>query len=205
MFIRLKRFLHSNYAQSAIYLSLWAIWLSACSPKVRVVSNDQQMHLSGRWNATDSRNTGEAIANQVLSEPWLVRYTASHAEKKPVLICGTIQNKSHEHIDAETFRKDIERVLINSGKVRLVQDAEKRSEIRDERVEQQQFAAQETQKKLAAETGADFILQGSINSIVDENRKQRVSYYQVNLTLTDLESNEVVWIGEKKITKVIDR
>lgn len=190
----------------AFFALIFMVWgLVSCSPKVRVVSNDQQIYLSGRWNSTDSHNTGIAIADQVLSEPWLSNYTVAHGQKKPVLICGTIQNKSHEHIDAETFRKDIERALVNSGRVRLVQDAQKRGEIREERVEQQQFSTTETQKKLAAETGADFILQGSINSIVDENKKQRVTYYQINLTLTEVESNEVVWIGEKKITKLIDR
>lgn len=174
-----------------------------CSPKVTLVDNNQNIYLSGRWNSTDSRQTGVQIADQVLSERWLVNYQEQHMQKKPVVICGTILNKSHEHIDAETFRQDIERAMINSGRVRVVQDAQKRQELRTERAEQQQYASETTQKNLANETGADFVLQGTINSIVDQNSKKKLVYYQINLTLTDLETSEVVWIGEKKITKMV--
>ena len=47
------------------------------------------------------------------------------------------------------------------------------------------------------------MLQGTINSIVDAYKKNQVVAYQVNLELTNLETNEVVWIGEKKIKKTI--
>jgi PBP1b-binding outer membrane lipoprotein LpoB len=58
-------------------------------------------------------------------------------------------------------------------------------------------------KKFGLEQGADYILQGSINSIVDSHKRRKVVYYQVNLELTNIESNEVVWIGEKKIAKYV--
>ena len=48
-------------------------------------------------------------------------------------------------------------------------------------------------------TGADFMLQGTINSIVDSYKKEKVVYYQIDLELTNLETNEVVWMGDKKI------
>ena len=58
-------------------------------------------------------------------------------------------------------------------------------------------------KQFGLEQGADFMLQGSINSIVDSHKKKKVVYYQVNLELTNLQTNEVVWIGDKKIAKYV--
>lgn len=58
-------------------------------------------------------------------------------------------------------------------------------------------------KKFGLENGADFILQGSINSIVDSYKRKKVTYYQVDLELTNIETNEVRWIGDKKIAKYI--
>jgi PBP1b-binding outer membrane lipoprotein LpoB len=58
-------------------------------------------------------------------------------------------------------------------------------------------------KKFGLENGADYILQGSINSIVDSHKRQKVVYYQVDLELTDIQTNEVVWIGDKKIAKYV--
>mgnify|MGYP000353809664 CR=1 FL=1 len=176
-----------------------------CAPKrsVQRVNPDQQIDLSGRWNDTDSRLAAEELTRQVLGEKWLPRFEQSHDSKRPVLIVGIINNKSHEHIDTETFIKDIERAIIQNGSVRLVQAGDKREELRRERADQQEFASAQTVKQWGKELGADFIMQGSVNSIVDSYGKEQVVNYQINLELTDLETNEIVWIGDKKIKKYI--
>lgn len=61
----------------------------------------------------------------------------------------------------------------------------------------------ETAKKWGRELGADFMLQGTINSIVDTYKKNKVVSYQINLELTDLETSEIVWMGDKKIKKTV--
>ena len=114
-----------------------------------------------------------------------------------------MKNKSHEHIEAETFVLDLEKSFINQGQVRLIQGGEKRNEIRGERADQQDNASQSTMKQFGLEVGADYMLQGDINSIVDSYKRKKVVYYQINLQLTDLQTNEVVWIGDKKITKYV--
>ena len=177
--------------------------LAACSThKVERVSPDEQIDLSGRWNDTDSRLVAEAMVQQVLNENWLNEFNSSH-ENKPVVVVGLILNKSHEHIDATTFIKDIEREFIKSGRVRVVTAGEKREELRRERAGQQEFASPETAKSWGRELGADFMMNGDISSIVDTYKKERVNYYQINLELANLESNELVWIGEKKIKKYV--
>ena len=60
-----------------------------------------------------------------------------------------------------------------------------------------------TVKQWGRELGADFILQGSISSIVDDVQNQMVIYYQIDLELSNLESNEVVWMGDQKIKKLV--
>ena len=44
---------------------------------------------------------------------------------------------------------------------------------------------------------------GTINSIVDTEGKRKVIFYQVNLELADLETNEIVWLGDKKLKKYV--
>jgi CRISPR/Cas system-associated protein Cas7 (RAMP superfamily) len=55
------------------------------------------------------------------------------------------------------------------------------------------------------ETGADFIVLGSINSVKDEVSGRYVILYQVNLELVDIETNQKVWIGQKNIKKSVKR
>jgi PBP1b-binding outer membrane lipoprotein LpoB len=114
-------------------------------------------------------------------------------------------NKSHEHIASETFVKDVERAFINSGKVRVVENDYFREKLREEVDNQQANATEETRKAIARELGADMMMFGTINSIVDEGKKERVVNYKVNLELVDLESTEKVWIGDKEIKKLVKK
>lgn len=179
------------------------IFLAGCQRRtVSRIDPAETVDLSGRWNDTDSRLVAEEMINDVLSRPWLGRFEA-RTGREPVIIVGEVRNRSHEHIDAETFIRNMEREFVNSGLVRVVQGAEFREQIRLERADQQEFASPETMARWRQEIGADYMLTGTLNSIVDEHRRDRIIYYQVNLELTDMETNEKVWIGEKQIKKAV--
>lgn len=180
------------------------LMLTSCSShKVERVSVDEKIDLSGRWNDTDSRMVAEEMVAQITRGAWIDNYAKTHDGNKPVVVVGLVYNKTSEHIEAATFIKDVEKAFINSGRVRLVQAGEKREEMRRERAAQQEFASLQTAKQWGRELGADFMLNGDIASIIDTYRKEQVTYYQVTLELSDLESSEVVWMGDKKIKKYI--
>jgi len=183
-------------------LILAALLAGCASTSVTRTATDEVIDLSGRWNDTDSRLTAEEMVSDVLSRPWLDDFVMDNSAK-PVVIVGTIRNKSSEHIETATFVKDIERELINSGKVRFVASKVEREEVREEREDQQSQSTEETAKALAAETGADFMLQGVITSITDAVDGKRVVTYKVDMELVHLETNEKVWIGSNEVKKFI--
>ena len=177
--------------------------LASCATrKVTRIDPNEQIDLSGRWNDVDSKQVAEQMSRDVLSKPWLTRFEGNK-ERPPVVIIGIIVNRTSEHIEAETFVKDVEIEFINSGKVRVVASDLFREKLREEKEQQQSNATAESQKRIAAELGADFMLFGTINSTIDELKKERVVNYKVNLELVALESTEKVWIGDKEIKKYI--
>lgn len=181
--------------------------LAGCATPSRSVqrtSADTQTDLSGRWNDTDARLVAEEMVDDMLQRPWLQRFS-SNEDGQPVVIVGAVRNRSSEHIDTSIFISDIERELINSGMVRFVAASEQRDEIRDERLDQQTQAAEETISRLGEETGADFMMQGSISSTVDAVEGERAVFYQVDMELINIQSNEKVWIGSKEIKKIIEQ
>ena len=179
---------------------------SGCSGSKQVtrVDADTTIDLSGRWNDTDSRMVADEIIGDCLNHPWINDHGIS-AGGKPIVIVGGIRNKSMEHIPVATFVTDIERAFINSGKVRTVSSASERSEIREERADQGEFAAIETIKRMGRELGADYMMTGEINTIEDREGGDQVVFYQTDLTLTNIETNEKIWIGNKKIKKFVGR
>ncbi len=192
--------MHFTLRLSLIAFILFSV--SCAQRKVTRIDPSEEIDISGSWNATDSRITAQELRDQVLGEKWLSNHLSSKT-KKPVVIVGMITNKSHEHIEAETFMNDLERSFVQTDKVGLVQSGKKREEMRAEKADQQTNASQSTIKKFGLEKGADYILQGSINSIVDAFKRKKTVTYLVNLELTNIETNEVVWIGDKKIAKYV--
>lgn len=192
-----------NLLKTAFYLNL-ILLVAACSKTVTRIDPNTQVDLSGRWNDTDSRLVAEEMSQDALSSSWVRNIELNDINaSQPVIIVGMITNKSHEHIEAETFIKDIEREFIKSNRIRVVQNSVFREKLREERADQQEFASPETQKKWGRELGADYMMFGNISSIVDQEGKRKVMFYQVNLELTNIETNEIVWIGDKKIKKYV--
>lgn len=185
-------------------LSLCLLLFTDCAKRtVTRVSTDKQIDLSGRWNDTDSKLVAEEMIKDALGRPWRETYFNKY-NKKPTVIIGMVTNKSSEHIESEVYIKDMEREFINSGMIRVVQNSDFREKMRQERADQGQYSSPETAKKWGKELGADFMMFGTINSITDVYNKKRVNYYKVNLELTDMETNEIVWIGNKEIKKFIE-
>jgi len=177
----------------------------ACQKKVVTrIDTEEVTDLSGRWNDTDSRLVSETMVKDCLNHPWLSQHMRA-ASKPPVMIVGIIRNKSSEHIPVTTFVSDIERAYINSGLVDVVASAIERGELREERADQSRYADEETVKQFGKELGADYMLNGYISTIVDQEKDTKAVYYQVDLTLTDIETNRKVWIGQEKIKKLVER
>lgn len=160
--------------------------------------------LSGRWNDTDSRMVAEGMIKEALAQPWLGNFTNAN-KKPPVVVVGTVVNRSTEHINVQAFISDLERELTNSGRVTFVAGKGQREEIREERREQAANALESTQKAPGKEIGADYLLRGSIVSILDEAEGTKAIFYQVDLEMVDIANNVKSWYGQKKIKKVVER
>lgn len=179
--------------------------LGGCATKVGRVGSGEVKDLSGLWNDTDSQAVAKEMMDDVLSRSWIGEFNNGDKTRKPRIIVGEVVNKSHEHINYSTFTKELERNMLNSGKVRFVASSSERGEVRGERADQDINASEDTRKAMGKEKGADFMLKGTINSIIDASGREQVRFYQVNLTLISLVDNEIVWNGEKKIKKFVTK
>lgn len=187
-------------------LSVMVAGLAGCGAETKVTRVDAGVvtDLSGRWNDTDSRMVAESMVKEALEYPWLNNFSQTN-RRQPVVVVGTVINSSHEHINVQTFVTDLERELTNSQKVTFVAGKTEREEVRVERKEQAMYAKEDTQKAPGKEIGADYMMKGTIATILDEAEGTKAMFYQIDLQMVDLESNAKVWFGQKKIKKVIEK
>lgn len=193
--------LTNNKAAASVIL---ALSLAGCSTSVTRMDVAEVKDLSGAWNDTDSQMVAAEMMQDVLSREWIGEFKVDQ-KHKPAVIVGEVRNLSHEHINVSTFVQELQRNLINSGKVKFVASSTEREEVRGERSDQDIHASEATRKAMGKEKGADFMLKGTINTIIDASGRDQLRYYQVNLTLISLVDNEIVWNGEKKIKKFVAR
>ncbi len=185
-------------------LAVTVLALSGCvNKRVERIDPNSVTDLSGRWNDADSRLVANALITQSLESSWARDYAAAHGGQPPALIVGQIRNRTMEHIPIGTFVRDLERAYLQSGMVRLVASAEEREELRAERTDQQTNASAESRARMARELGARYMLQGDVQAIEDREGRERVVFYQVDVTLIDLETNVRTWMGQHKIKKYI--
>ena len=185
-----------------LFIALATLFMSACSTSVQRLDSQNEVDLSGAWNDTDSQLVSREMVEDALSRVWISKFLKAEG-KDPAVIVGKIRNLSHEHINTNTFVADMERELINSGEVQFVASSGVRDEIRAERGDQDLNASDATRKEMGQEYGADFMMQGQINTIIDVDGDTQVRFYQVNLELISIKDNRKVWVGQKKIKKLI--
>jgi PBP1b-binding outer membrane lipoprotein LpoB len=119
--------------------------------------SNEEIDLSGDWNDTDSKQVAQEVINDSFASRWVEDYKMING-RKPRVVIGSVLNKTEEHISTETFIKDLERNLMNSGKVIFVASKVQKTEVREER-EDQSLNSRNAKKK-GNETAVDFMLKG---------------------------------------------
>lgn len=180
--------------------------LGGCTSAVKVtrLDADAEIDLSGNWNDTDIQIVAESLVGSSMKTNWIDQFRLRNGHN-PVVIVGTILNRSSEHIDTAIIAKRFEMALINTGKVDMVADIAMRDELHDERESQQYFASEETAAALGKEIGADFILQGAVRTVVDQVSGKVVRTYYVSAELIDIETSRKIWVGEEMVRKFIQQ
>ena len=175
------------------------------TPKVERVPEDTVVDLDGYWNDTDVQIVCRSLINECVNSAAVTKYTADHGHV-PAVIINKVRNDSDEHIDTTIIEKKFQYAVINSGAMDFVASSSERGAIREERLDQAENANPDTAKAIGNELGADYMLQGSVKSMVQKAGGKTVRTYLVDLELHDIETNKVLWMGENsEIKKIITR
>lgn len=164
----------------------------------------QPTDLSGKWNETDSKLVSNHMVNELLSDSWFGEFF-NRRGRKPVIGLGKVLNKTTEHISTKTFIKDIELALQHSDAIELAATGQAKREARKEREDQHEHNLHPAGTRIFREKEVDFLLRGSIHSVEDQLKDVKTVYYQIDLELVSVTTNNKVWNGQKRIKKTIEK
>ncbi|OFZ29474.1 MAG: penicillin-binding protein activator LpoB [Bdellovibrionales bacterium RIFCSPHIGHO2_01_FULL_40_29] len=178
--------------------------LSACGPKAFVKGQyddvTKENLLNDQWSETDMQVVVKAMVDSLVQHP-----SISNAKKLPIVIVTNLQNKTSEHIDTQSIMDMVRVELTNSGKVAFI-DKEARQDISDEYDYQNTgTVSAETKKTPGGQIGADFIINGRLDAIVQEVGKDKSVFYKITLNLTNLKTSVITWTNHKQIRKTFKK
>jgi PBP1b-binding outer membrane lipoprotein LpoB len=177
-------------------------------PKVTRV--EQQADLSGYWNDNDVQQVCNKLIESCLAsnnvDRFVNQYAQNHKGESPAAIVLPFKNASSEHIDMQIVSNNLRASIINSGKLDFVEGGDARNAIRAERADQSNNnASEDTAAAMGNETGAALAFTGEVRSIIDSAGSVSTRTYYVKATLTNMETNRVLWEGEETVRKNIKR
>ena len=187
---------------SVCLASVLALGLSACSsnPTVSYTNPNAVDTTTTNFGSTDLQTTTAQMVDSMLSSPQVTQLTAN---AQPVIFIGGMTNNTSDIIDTSALTDAISTRLINSGKFQFV-DMSQVNAVKAQLNYQQSsgMVDQKTAVAIGQQIGAQFMLYGTISSIVQQNNSQQSAYYQITMKLLNLRTNVITWQGEQQIRKV---
>lgn len=177
---------------------------TGCGPKAFVKGEyedpETENNMNDLWSETDMQKVVHDLVAGMTAHPAI-----ANAKKPPVVMVTKLQNKTDEHIDTQNVMDMVRVELSRGGKTQFV-DKEAREDVADEyNYQNSGMVSGETKKGPGGQVGADYIVNGRLDSIVQEVGKNKSVYYKVTLNLTNLKTNIVEWTDYKQIRKTFKK
>lgn len=183
-----------------VFLS-FLVSLNGCGPKAYVKgSYDEDVNstnlLNDRWSETDMQKAVATLVQSATSH-----YSIANAKRPPIVMVTNLQNNTSEYIKTSSIMDMVRVELSRGGRVAFV-DKQARGDIAQEYEYQKDNMSRETKKSKGGQTGADFIINGRLDTIVQEAGRDKTVYYKLTLNMTNLKTAIIVWTDYKQIRKV---
>ena len=169
--------------------------------------------LTDKWSESDMQKAVKELVASAMSHPAI-----ADAKRPPVLMVTRLQNKTDEHIDTQSitdmFQLHLKHVgdtqsitdmfqveLMRSGKVTFVDKAAREDISAEYDYQDSGMVERESKKGKGGQVGADFIMNGRLDSIVQEAGKDKTIYYKLTMNLTNLKTGLIQWTDHQQIRK----
>jgi len=182
-----------------LLISLMSTVVIGCASNVKYGDASAVETTTTDFGSTDLQQIASKMVDSLLTFPPIVEITG---KRRPVMFVHNIKNKTSEHIDTESVTDTISTRVLRSGKFRFV-DMTKVAAVKKQ-LNYQAGSGMVDQSKAVAmgrQIGAEYMMYGSLSSIVKRDGSTKDVYYKFTMKVMHLESGIVEWSDEKEIRK----
>lgn len=188
----------------AVFALTFVAALTSCGPKVftrgEYDNPENENLLNDQFSETDMQRMAKKLVSSLVASRPIVKAT-----KPPIVMVTKLENKTSEHIDTQSIMDMIKVELGRTGSVAFV-DKEARGDVAEEYEYQNSgMMDKTTQKGAGKQIGADYIINGRLDQIVQDVGKDKTVYYKITLNLTNLSTNVTEWQDHEQIRKLFTK
>ena len=186
---------------ATLMIAAVAIAVAGCAkPKTRYGDAGAVETVTNEFGSTDLQMLAEQMTQSMLQTPVI------EGGNLPIVTIQEVRNKTSEYIDTRAITNRMRSTLQKSRRVRFAVDAAEMQRQKEELERQgSELYDQEKAVRQGKMVGAGYRLAGEITSIVKETKDVKDVYYQLFLSLTDIQSGIEEWSETKDIRKTTER
>lgn len=176
-------------------------FVMGCGPRAFVKGDyDENVNetnlLTDQWSESDMQQAVKDLVDSATAH-----YAVRSAPRPPIVMVTRLQNKTSEHIDTQSIMDMVRVELMRGGRVSFVDKAAREDISEEYDYQNSGIVSRETKKGAGGQIGADFIVNGRLDSIVQQAGRDKTVYYKVTLNMTNLKTGIIVWSDYKQIRK----
>lgn len=176
--------------------------MSGCAASTKNLNPEDDLHYDAAYDFSDKKQIVERLVTPILSSaPFFP------VQVKPVLIVYPVVNETSEHINTNGITDAIRMKLMQSGKIRFINEHQRESIMKETAYQNQGYVDPAMRVEQGRQLGADYILSGTLRSIKKKQpeqwrlyKKERI-YYSLDLTITDLKTGEIVYADQAELAR----
>lgn len=194
-----------NTLQTALLTLISLSLLNGCASRTRDLDPNASIHYDASYDFSDKKVIVNDLVAKILQAPFAM------SAKKPLMIIYPFSNETSEHINTRGVSDDIQRQMLQSGKFRFINEQQRDNIAAEMEYQSKGYVDKTMRIKIGRQLGADYLLSGSLRSIKKVQprqvriRKSERIYYSLDLTVTDLESSEIVYADQAEIAREASR
>ena len=185
-----------------VIICLVILIMSGCAASTKNLNPEDDLHYDATYDFSDKKQIVDRLTTPLLSaSPFLP------VNVKPVLIVYPVVNETSEHINTSGITDAIRMKLMQSGKLRFINEHQRENIMMETAYQDQGFVDPAMRVEQGRQMGADYILSGTLRSIKKKQpeqwrlyKKERI-YYSLDLTITDLKTGEIVYADQAELAR----
>jgi uncharacterized protein (TIGR02722 family) len=149
------------------------------------------------YTSADLTRIAEEMVMSIQADHFYTSYMAEHGGQKPVMILArSLENNTDEHIETRMILDKIRTALIRDGVAQFVDD--KAFDMALDQLNMQATDLYDNTKaaQLGRFVGAHYIMRGSIGNIRKIDGRETRNYYNITMTIVDIETLLITWTDE---------